>query len=43
MSDKPVRGTNDERKSMELRRRMIDADIDPWHPDPLAALKTAAS
>jgi hypothetical protein len=39
MGDEPVRGTEDERRSMELRRRMIDAGIDPWHPDPLAALE----
>jgi len=41
MGDEPMRGTEDERRSMELRRRMIDAGIDPWHPDPLAALKAA--
>ena len=41
MGDEPLHGTEDERRSMELRRRMIDAGIDSWHPDPLGALKAA--
>ena len=42
MGDEPIRGTEDERRSMELRRRLIEAGISQWHPDPLAALAEVA-
>jgi hypothetical protein len=41
MGDEPIRGTEVELKSMELRRRMIEAGISQLHPDPLTALGAA--